>query len=216
MISLLSEQLIFPDPLQADHTGLLAVGGDLSPERLLLAYANGIFPWYNQDEPIYWYAPRQRCVLFPQQLKVSKSMQKIIKDKTFFITYNTQFEKIITACSHQPRPGQDGTWITEEMQEAYIELHRLGHAQSVEVWHREKLVGGLYGVKMKNIFCGESMFSIYPNASKAALIWLCRSGLFTCIDCQIPTDHLLSMGATVMPSEKYIPLLRQWLSANET
>ena len=216
MISILTHQLQFPDPLQADECGLLAVGGDLSIERLLLAYAQGIFPWYNPGEPICWYAPRERCILFPQNIRVSKSMQKIWKKNIFTITSNTAFEQVIESCSNKPRPGQQGTWITPEMKQAYIQLHKAGYAKSVEVWQHKKLVGGLYGVTMKHVFCGESMFSNVANASKAALVWLCRQGEYICIDCQLPTEHLKSMGAEIISSEKYLSLLKGWISGNES
>lgn len=212
MITILTQQLQFPDPLQAGENGLLAIGGDLSQERLLLAYTQGIFPWYNPGEPICWYAPPERCVLFPQNIRVSKSMQLILKKNTFEITCNKSFEQVIEMCSSKPRQGQQGSWITPEMKQAYIQLHKAGYAKSVEVWQQKKIVGGLYGVEMKNVFCGESMFSNVANASKAALVWLCRQGKYVCIDCQLPTPHLKSMGAETMPAEKYVRLLKGWLS----
>jgi leucyl/phenylalanyl-tRNA--protein transferase len=178
MIFRLDERLLFPDPELAEPDGLLAVGGDLSTERLLLAYQNGIFPWYGDDTPILWYSPHERFVLFPAELKVSKSMRQLLRPGKFAVTVDTCFEKVITACSSVERNEQDGTWITGEMKAAYIKLHGEGFAHSVEVWQQNNLVGGLYGIKMGAVFCGESMFSLASNASKIALIHLCNSGLY--------------------------------------
>jgi leucyl/phenylalanyl-tRNA---protein transferase len=197
----------FPNPAHAEPDGLLAIGGDLSTERLLLAYQSGIFPWYSDDEPICWYSPAERCVLFPEKVFVSKSMQQIINRKTFTITTNTVFEHVIQHCANTNRKDQDGTWITNDMQKAYINLHKFGIAKSVEVWHNKELVGGLYGLEINNIFCGESMFSKVSNASKAALIWLCKENNYKLIDCQIRTEHLISMGAEMIAREKYIEIL---------
>ncbi|MFZ1528925.1 MAG: leucyl/phenylalanyl-tRNA--protein transferase [Ferruginibacter sp.] len=207
MIFQLTQELSFPHPSLAEESGLLAIGGDLGTERLLLAYANGIFPWYNEGEPICWYAPDPRCVLYPQNVIISKSMQKIFKDRVFSITADKAFAAVISNCKNKERPGQDGTWITDEMKNAYIELHKKGHARSVEVWQKNKLVGGLYGIQMGQLFCGESMFSLVSNASKAALIWLCKNGGYGLIDCQVPTPHLLSMGAEEISLEKYLKIL---------
>src|SRR5690606_31215468 len=162
----------FPDPALAEPDGLLAVGGDLRPERLLAAYQQGIFPWYSNDTPILWYSPHERFVLFPDELKISKSMRQLIRSERFRVTYDHAFAEVIAACSMQPRRGQDGTWITEDMQKAYNRLHELGHAHSVETWHGDALVGGLYGVAQGQVFCGESMFSREANASKMALVSL--------------------------------------------
>ncbi len=207
MIFRLDKRLLFPDPELADPDGLLAVGGDLSVERLLLAYQNGIFPWYSDDTPILWYAPHERFVLFPEELRISKSMQQVLKAGKFRVSVNTCFEKVIAACSLAPRPGQDGTWITDEMQAAYTELHRQGYAHSVEVWQNNELAGGLYGVQTGPVFCGESMFSHVSNASKTALVHLCSSGLYQLIDCQVHTSHLESMGARMISREVYLAIL---------
>lgn len=207
MIFRLSADLVFPNPQHAEPDGLLAIGGDLSAKRLVLAYQSGIFPWYSNDTPILWYSPHQRFVLFPQRLKVSKSMHQVLKSGVFTITQNMAFAQVIQACAQTPRTGQDGTWITADMLAAYINLHRQGIAQSVEVWQGETLVGGLYGVEVNNVFCGESMFSRASNASKAALIHLCRSGQYSLIDCQVHTAHLESMGAQMISREEYMQML---------
>lgn len=208
MIFRLDERLLFPDPALAEDDGLLAIGGDLSTERLLLAYQNGVFPWYSEDEPILWFSPHERFVLYPDELKISKSMQKVLKSGRFNITINMAFEKVIAACSKAPRPGQDGTWITADMQAAYISLNEKGFAHSVEVWEGEELVGGLYGVQVNNVFCGESMFSKVSNASKAALVYLCQSGKYNLIDCQVYTQHLESMGARMISREEYMRMVK--------
>lgn len=208
MIFRLDDRLLFPDPALAEPDGLLGVGGDLSTERLLLAYQNGIFPWYGDDTPILWYSPHERFVLFPGELKISKSMQQLLGSDKFRVTTDTCFEEVITACSSIPRKGQDGTWITEDMKAAYIELHKEDFAHSVEVWEQNNLVGGLYGVKLGSVFCGESMFSLVSNASKIALIHLCQSGLYRLIDCQVHTAHLASLGAKLISREEYIGILQ--------
>ena len=208
MIFRLNDELIFPDPALADQDGLLAVGGDLSTDRLLLAYQNGIFPWYSDDTPILWYSPHQRFVLFPGELKTSKSMRRVLNSGTFTVTQNQCFEKVIEACSAVDRKDQPGTWITNDMQKAYIRLHNENHAHSVEVWEQEKLVGGLYGVKAGAVFCGESMFSLVSNASKMALISLCNTGKYTLIDCQVHTGHLESMGARMISRKEYMAILQ--------
>lgn len=208
MIFQLTKELRFPHPSLANEGGLLAVGGDLGTERLLLAYNNGIFPWYSDGEPICWYAPDPRCVLYPKNIIISKSMQKVLKDNIFTITTNKAFTDVISNCKNKERPEQDGTWITDDMKNAYIELHKKGHAHSVEVWQKQKLVGGLYGIKMGEIFCGESMFSLVSNASKAALIWLCKNGGYKLIDCQVPTEHLMRMGAEEISLNEYLQILQ--------
>ena len=207
MIFRLDKRLLFPDPALAESDGLLAVGGDLSTERLLLAYQNGIFPWYSEDEPILWFSPHERFVLYPDELKVSKSMQRVLRSGRFTITLNKTFEQVITACSKAPRPGQDGTWITADMQAAYINLNKKGYAHSVEVWELGELVGGLYGVQVNSVFCGESMFSKVSNASKAALVYLCQTGNYNLIDCQVYTPHLASMGARMISRQAYAAVL---------
>lgn len=199
--------IFFPDISFAEEDGLLAIGGDLSPERLLLAYQSGIFPWYSDDEPICWYAPHERCVIFPDKIFISKSMQKIMDKNVFTVTTNTAFKEVIRNCKQTIRKEANGTWITDEMETAYSKLHSLGIAHSAEVWQNDELVGGLYGIKINNVFCGESMFSKVSNASKAALIWLCTENNYTMIDCQLPNPHLMSMGAEMISREKYLSIL---------
>ncbi|MDN5286250.1 MAG: leucyl/phenylalanyl-tRNA--protein transferase [Mucilaginibacter sp.] len=211
MIFRLDKRLVFPEPGLAEPDGLLAVGGDLSTKRLLLAYQNGIFPWYSDDMPILWYSPHERFVLYPHELKISKSMRQVLRSGKFTITTDTCFNEVITACSTAPREGQDGTWITDDMKAAYNKLHAEGHAHSVEIWERQELVGGIYGVQVGHIFCGESMFSRVSNASKTALIYLCQTGLYQLIDCQLHTNHLESMGARMISREQYIAALQNSL-----
>ncbi len=211
MIFRLDERLIFPEPDLAEPDGLLAVGGDLSTQRLVLAYQHGIFPWYSDETPILWYSPHERFVLYPQELKISKSMRQVMRSGKFKITSNTCFADVIKACSTAPREGQDGTWITDDMMQAYIALNTEGYAHSVEVWLDNQLVGGLYGIWVGDVFCGESMFSRVSNASKMALIYLCQSGKFDLIDCQVHTDHLESMGARMISREQYITVLHNSL-----
>ena len=202
-------EIWFPKPELADDDGLLAVGGDLSPERLLLAYHHGIFPWYSDNSPVLWYSPHERFVLFPQKLKVSSSMAKVIKSGRFHITFDLAFKEVIEDCATISRQGEKGTWITQEMKNAYIDLHSLGYVHSVEVWENDILVGGLYGVLVNNVFCGESMFSRVSNASKAALIWLCRNFGFLMIDCQVYTKHLESLGAELISRSEYLLFLNK-------
>ncbi|MEO7211712.1 leucyl/phenylalanyl-tRNA--protein transferase [Mucilaginibacter sp.] len=209
MIFRLDERILFPNPELAGEDGLLAIGGDLSVPRLLQAYANGIFPWYSEDEPILWFSPHERFVLFPERLNVSKSMRKVLRSGTFTVTTNQCFNDVVAACSSVTREGQDGTWITADMKAAYAELHRQGYAHSVEVWQDGGLVGGLYGVKVGEVFCGESMFSLASNASKTALIWLCNTGAYNLIDCQVYTEHLESLGAMMISREDYIGILHK-------
>jgi leucyl/phenylalanyl-tRNA--protein transferase len=206
---LLNELLMFPDPSEADEEGLLAIGGDLSSDRLLLAYQSGIFPWYDEQQPILWWSPDPRMVLFPSKFTVSKSLSKTIKNTKFKITFNTSFSEVIKNCSTIKREGQGGTWITQEMEEAYVELHKLGHAQSVEVWNQDALVGGLYGIDLpkQKIFCGESMFSTQTDASKVGFYYLVKhlqQKNYKLIDCQMHTDHLESLGAEEITRELFI------------
>jgi len=212
----LDEHLRFPHPSLADEDGLLAVGGDLSSERLLLAYQHGIFPWYSEESPILWYAPNQRFVLKPSELKISKSMDQIMRAKKYKNTYNTAFKQVIENCASIKREHQDGTWITQQMQQAYVQLHKLGHAHSFETYDVDgQLIGGLYGVQIGKIFCGESMFSLAPNASKLALIYLCQQFEFSLIDCQIYSNHLASLGAKEIDSSIfYNELKNQSLNQN--
>lgn len=207
----LNKELIFPDVDEADYDGLLAVGGDLSPERLMLAYQNGIFPWFNQDEPILWWSPDPRMVLLFDNLIVSKSMKSILRKGVFEITFNQDFEAVITNCQNVKRNGQNGTWLTCEMKAAYIELHRRGLAKSVETWQNGELVGGLYGIDLGNVFCGESMFSKVSNASKAAFIALAKklqSENYRLIDCQIHNDHLESLGCSEISRALFMAALK--------
>lgn len=209
----LEKELWFPSSSLATEDGLLAVGGDLSSPRLLLAYNSGIFPWYEAGQPILWWSPDPRMVLFPEKFKVSKSLRKILKSRKFRITFNKNFPEVIKNCATVPRKGQTGTWITREMQEAYTALHELGHAVSVEVWEHDKLVGGLYGIDLpeKKIFCGESMFSLVSEASKAALFHLTeyvKSKNYKFIDCQIYNAHLESLGAEEMERNRFLEFLR--------
>lgn len=208
MIFRLDERLLFPDTTLAEPDGLLAVGGDLSEKRLLLAYQNGIFPWYNEDTPILWYSPHERFVLFPSEVRISKSMDQFMRSGRFIITNDQCFEKVMEACSAIKRNGQDGTWITGEMKKAYTQLHAKGHAHSLEVWEHDELVGGLYGVAVGSVFCGESMFSKVSNASKTALITLCKRGAYKLIDCQVYTEHLESMGARMISRKEYLAILQ--------
>lgn len=207
MIFGLIDEVIFPDPELAEEDGLLAIGGDLSEERLILAYRLGIFPWYSANEPICWYSPHQRFVLFPDEIKVSHSMQQLIKSGKYEVRWNTAFENVIRACAAIPRKGQTSTWITDDMVAAYVALHKKGIAQSVEVWHNNELAGGLYGVVTGTVFCGESMFSLLPNTSKLALINLCQSGKYSLVDCQVHTNHLESMGARFISRAIYMQAL---------
>lgn len=201
--------LAFPDPSLAEDDGLLAIGGDLEPERLLLAYQNGIFPWYNEDEPICWYAPKVRCVIYPQEVRITSSMKKVLSKKQFDIKVNTQFEEVISNCKNISRKGEPGTWITDEMEAAYIHLHNLGIAHSIEAWESGNLVGGMYGVSVNNVFCGESMYSKVSNASKAVLIWICQESTYHLLDCQLPNPHLFSLGARMISQQEFLNELQR-------
>lgn len=210
----LTDKLWFPDVSEADSDGLLAVGGDLSVERLKLAYRSGIFPWYGDAQPIMWWSPNPRMLLFPDKLHVSKNLQKKINKGIFTVTYNKNFAEVIRQCANVPRPDQGGTWITEDMEAAYIKLHQEGIATSVEVWLDGNLVGGLYGVDLseKKIFCGESMFSGVSDASKIALYHLVeelKKKAYKFIDCQMYTDHLARMGAEEVPREQFVGYLSE-------
>ena len=209
---LITEELIFPPVQLARPEGILAVGGDLSIERLKLAYTNGIFPWYNEGEPIIWYSPDPRMVLFPNDLKVSKSMRKVMASNQFTFTENKAFDEVISHCKTVPRSGQGGTWITNAMQQAYCEMHKNGWASSVEVWQEGKLVGGLYGIDLGNVFCGESMFSLVSNASKAGFIHLTSLLVdrgYHLIDCQVYNEHLASLGAIEIPRMEFLNYLKE-------
>lgn len=209
---LLSKDFIFPPVHLADKYGLLAFGGDLSAERLLLAYKSGIFPWYNQEEPIVWYSPDPRMVLFPKKLKISKSMKQVIRKNQFRATFNQNFSEVIANCKNSYREGQGGTWITDEMEQAYINLHNLGVAKSVEVWEGNELVGGLYGIDLGHVFCGESMFSKVSNASKFAFIQLVQKlekEHYSLIDCQVYNEHLDSLGAEEISRSEFLTYLKK-------
>lgn len=207
----LNQKLWFPPVDEALPDGLLAIGGDLSVERLLLAYSKGIFPWYEGNVPLWW-SPNPRFVLLPDELKVSKSMNVLLKRNAFQFTINKAFDEVIQACKETERQGQDGTWITDEVEEAYNQLHKLGYAHSAEAWMDDKLVGGLYGVKVGNVFCGESMFSHVSNASKYAFIkyieHLKATGIVL-IDCQVHTEHLESLGARMIDRDIFLYYLKQ-------
>jgi leucyl/phenylalanyl-tRNA---protein transferase len=214
-IALLSDKIFFPSPKLAEEDGLLAVGGDLSQERLLKAYSMGIFPWYSEDSPILWWSPDPRLVLFPAELKVSRSLRQFVKKGIFSVTVNTAFEQVIQCCADSSRKGQSGTWITEEMMHAYTQLHRSGYAHSVEAWHDGELVGGLYGIILGRMFFGESMFAKMSNASKVAFVTFVedlQQRHFKLIDCQVRTEHLVSLGAREIPRTDFLKRLKQALS----
>lgn len=199
------EEITFPDPKHYHpKEGLIAVGGDLSVQRVWFAYQLGIFPWFNEGEEILWWCPDPRFVLFPSDLKVSDSMKKILKRNVFQFTENQCFEKVIDHCALIKRKGQDDTWITQEMKNAYIQLHHLGKAKSIEVWQDEELVGGFYGIEIGNVFCGESMFSKVSNASKAGFINFVQQSGYKLIDCQTHTYHLESLGAKFIPKLEFL------------
>ena len=204
----LNERIEFPQSNQATKEGLLAVGGDLSPERLIYAYSKGIFPWFEEGEPILWWSPDPRFVLFPKDLKVSKTMKTLFRKKQFKVTVNTSFNAVIENCAAIKRHGQKGTWITDGMIESYIKLHQLGFAISVEVWEEKELVGGLYGMDLKNgMFCGESMFTLKSNASKYGFIDFIRKSNFKIIDCQIHSAHLESLGGRHISRDQFLRFL---------
>ena len=206
----LSDTIWFPHVSSASTDGVIAIGGDLSVKRLLLAYRSGIFPWYNEGEPIVWYSPDPRMVLFPEKLKVSKSMRQLINKNIFKVTFNTHFSEVIANCKIVNRNDQLGTWITDEMQKAYTNLHELGVAKSVEVWLNDKLIGGLYGIDLGTIFCGESMFSHESNTSKIAFIYLVeklKNENYSLIDCQMYTKHLASLGAEEILRTEFLKYL---------
>lgn len=208
------EELVFPHPSLADPTGVLALGGDLRPERLLLAYQNGIFPWFNPGEEIMWWSTDPRFVLFPDELKVSRSMRPYFNQQKFNVTYDQAFARVMQSCQTVDRQGQGqyGTWITNSMLEAYIRLHELGYAHSVEVWEGKELVGGLYGVALGKVFFGESMFAKRSNASKFGFISLVRrlkAAGYTLIDCQQETQHLGSLGARSIGRTQFLEYLEE-------
>ena len=204
--------LFFPKPEEAPADGLLMAGGDLTPARLMLGYSRGIFPWYDEDSPILWWSPDPRCVLFTEKLHVNPRLRRSLQARDFTFSVDTCIERVIRHCSEVPRPGQDGTWIVPDMVDAYIGLHELGHAHSVEVWENGELAGGLYGVKLGRVFFGESMFHLRPYASKAAVVFLVeqlRAQGVELIDCQQATPHMLRLGAEEMPRKDFLPLVRR-------
>ena len=206
----LTDALLFPWPEQASDEGIVAVGGDLKPERVMLAYRKGIFPWFESDDFLLWWSPDPRMVLFPDQVKISKSMRAVLRKKQFEVTFNKAFDVVVEACAKVKRFGQNGTWITPGLMEVYSTLHTQGHAHSVEVWEEGILVGGLYGIDLGTVFCGESMFSKANNASKVALISLAKElkkNKYKLIDCQVPTQHLASMGAESIPRAEFLTYL---------
>lgn len=206
-----NSNFIFPHPFTADKDGFLALGGDLSIDRLIQAYRCGIFPWYNESTPILWFSTSPRLVLYPNHLKISKSMRSFLKKNNYRISFDHDFESVITACAMHKREGQDGTWITADMQSAYIKLHELGFAHSVEIWDGDNLVGGLYGIALGKIFYGESMFALESNTSKLAFISLVRmleSKGFNLVDCQQDTPHLRSFGAELISKEEFFRALK--------
>ena len=206
----LNKQMPFPDVSEANKEGLLAIGADLSTNRLIDAYKQGIFPWFSEGEPILWWSPDPRFVLFPDKLKVSKSMKQVIRNNHFTVTVNKDFKAVIKACSNIKRRGQDATWITNEMIEAYIKLHELGYAKSVEVWKADDLVAGLYGIDLNNgVFCGESMFTNESNASKVGFVTFVQNTNYKLIDCQVYTQHLESLGAEDIDREEFLKFLKQ-------
>jgi len=212
----LSEDLIFPSPYLASKEGLLAIGGDLSPKRLLLAYANGIFPWYSEGEPILWWSPDPRLVLYPAELKVSRSLKKVLRQDIFEVTLDRAFEAVITECAQVRLENNEGTWIVDDMIQAYCRLHDSGFAHSVEVWQANRLAGGLYGVSLGKCFFGESMFTRITNASKVALVVLAehlKKLDFALIDCQITTAHLTRFGAREISRAHYLQQLDAALTA---
>ncbi|MFD2563243.1 leucyl/phenylalanyl-tRNA--protein transferase [Aquimarina rubra] len=209
---ILNNSINFPPVTAADEDGLLAIGGDLSTSRLMNAYNSGIFPWYDKDQPILWFSPDPRMVLFPDDLKISKSMRQLLRKNCFEVTFNKNFEQVINHCATISRPDQFGTWITSDMQQAYIKLHKMGYAISTEVWQNGELIGGLYGIWLadKNVFCGESMFAKVSNASKYGfikLIELLKQKEVKLIDCQMYTDHLASLGAKEISRDAFMEFL---------
>ena len=211
-LSILDDKLWFPPSTDTTEDGLLAIGGDLHEERLLLAYKNGIFPWFEDGLPLWW-CPDPRFALFPQELKVSKSMQQVLKSNVFHFKTNTSFEEVIHSCKTAKR-DHEGTWITDEVEQAYISLHKKGYAHCAEAWQNNTLVGGLYGIRMGKIFFGESMFSLVSNASKFAFISYVRKLLaedVAVIDCQVYTGHLQSLGARMISRKLFLDLLKTYI-----
>lgn len=210
MIRLSSDEISFPDPrLNHPENDIMAIGGDLNVERVLFAYECGIFPWFEPGEEILWWSPDPRCVLFPENLKISKSMRKVFRDEVFTFTENHCFYEVMLNCKNISRNHEDGTWITDDFIKTYTDLHLMGIAKSVEVWQNGELVGGFYGLVINNVFCGESMFAQVSNASKAGFIYFVEKykNTFHLIDCQVTTSHLVSLGATVISKMDYLDIL---------
>jgi len=208
----LSEQIEFPPAWLARPDGLLCIGGDLCSERLLLAYKNGIFPWFSDNEPILWWSPDPRLVLFPKDINISRSLKKTIRKQHFRVTINTAFEQTIVSCAQPRKEGNEGTWLVEEMIDAYIGLHKLGYAHSIETWCNDRLVGGLYGICLGHSFFGESMFSVESDASKVALVALAnhlKNSNFDLIDCQVSSNHLFNMGAVEISRHSFLKILKR-------
>ena len=206
----LGDDHIFPSPRSANEHGVVAYGGDLNPNRITQAYKQGIFPWFESDDNLLWWSPNPRMILYPEKIKISKSLKLVIKKNTFKVTFNKDFEEVIESCSNIKRLGQKGTWITSGLKESFLQLHEKGLAMSVEVWKDSKIVGGLYGLDLGHVFCGESMFSKSSNASKVALVYLSselRKNNYKFIDCQIPTEHLKSMGGEEVSRDDFLKLL---------
>ena len=202
----------FPNPRYVGEEGLLAFGGDLNPNRILKAYRTGIFPWFNPDDPILWWSPNPRMLLYPKEFKMSKSFRRVLRNKGFEVKFDHNFKSVIDMCGDIPRPNQEGTWLTKEMKEAYIELHDIGFAHSVETYYNGELVGGLYGIAMGKVFFGESMFSLVPNASKVALKALssiCVKKSYDFIDCQVETPHMLNWGARLVDRDTFLDQLEK-------
>lgn len=212
MIFRLDERLVFPRPDLAEDNGLLAVGGDLRPERLLLAYSSGIFPWPHEGLPLLWFSPDPRMVLLPEDLIINRTLRKVMNRGTYEVRFDTAFRKVMVGCAKVPRPGQQGTWITPAMLKAYVDLHERGIAHSIEAWQGDELAGGLYGISLGGAFFGESMFTRAPDASKVAFAtlvrWLPSVGI-NLVDCQVYTDHLDRFGATEWPRPKFLAALEE-------
>jgi len=216
-VYLLDDSLVFPDPMMAEETGFLAVGGDLSSKRLLLAYKTGIFPWFSEGDPIMWFSPDPRLIIFLDNLHVSSKLKKVIRANIFEVRFDTSFEAVIKRCALTDRRGQDGTWITDDMIQAYVRLHNEGYAHSVETFYDGQLVGGLYGVSLGGVFFGESMFFEMSNASKVALYYLVeklKSWNFDFIDSQVPNNHMKSLGGVEVKRAKFLELLKNSLRKN--
>ncbi len=220
MIPWLPRAPLFPPVEQAlpEPNGLLAAGGDLAPERIIAAYRRGIFPWFNEGDPILWWSPDPRMVLFPGELRVSRSLAKTLRNKGYAVGFDSAFAEVVAACARTPRPGQNGTWITPRMQDAYNRMHRLGFAHSVETRIDGRLAGGLFGIAIGRVFYGESMFSLATDASKIALVHLCRRlerRGFAMIDCQMETRHLGTLGARTIPRREFVAALEAWTASGD-